>query len=520
MYKKILLFVLITSFISLGGLAQSLTSVGASSEWEATGFNNGRRVVRDNNEFLHIVWHSQEDPGASPMGLFCHIYYACVSHTGVIIVPPQNLTIKIPELIDSRYPSIAIEYEAPNDQYYWTQYNQIHLVWQGLTEESSTYDIYYHPIQVFNPPTAPWPFNWSDVRNLSNSMEVDSLVPAIAINQYRSDPNIDQNIHVVWQEEDVNGEYGFDAAASEIFYAMSWDCGLNWTAPANLTNTELNSQMPSISCALDSYYGTPPQYNGLDAAYLSNDVHVAYHEDTNAGGINVYYLQSPDNGVTWNAPTNLSPSEEVGEGYPNIAVDMQDRFHIVCMTNLIPGEPMQNGYFPGVDPVMPASFPAAYPGMYHYISNSVKYYGYAPWITIWGDQEYDREFPTIALDRKQHLDFNWQEHYYDLSGNPSYDVMRIECTNTTPITRPLSVPFYPTWGTFINKDSINPEFDYLFPNLAHKKVAMYLNGFTGSDNIFSEVWTKIGGVGRSYAIAPLAKIIEILSDALRDPGFY
>lgn len=521
MYKKILLFVLITSLVSLSGFGQMLTNVGQSSEWEATGFNNGRRMVRDNNNYLHIVWHSQEDPTAAPSAMGCQIYYACVSDTGTVVIPPQCMTINCPQLLDSRYPSIAIEYEGPRDEYDWLLYNRLHVVWQGLTEETNTYDIYYHAISVFNPPVTPLPFNWSDIINLSDSPEVDSLVPAIAINQYTSNPNWGQNIHVVWQEEDVNGEYGFDPAASEIFYTMSWNSGGGWTFPVNLTNTELNSQMPSISCVLDSYYGTPPQYAGQDAAYLSDDVHVSYHEDTYAGGINVFYLRSPNNGMGWNPRINVSPNLEVREGYPNIASDMLDRVHIVCMTDLIPAEPMQGNYLPGIDPNNVASFPAADPGMYHVVVNTVKYYGYGPWITIPKMEDYDREFPTVALDREQNLDFNWQEHYYDPDGNaPNYDIIRIECLNTAPITRPLTVPVYTNWAPWVFNDSNNVENDYLFPNLAHKKVAMYYNGFTGTSNIFSEVWTKIGGVGRAYAVAPLAKAIELLSDAFRDPAFY
>ena len=521
MYKKILLFVIIISFISTGGLAQILTNVGQSSEWEATGFNNGRRMVRDNNQYLHIVWHSQEDPNAAPTAMGCHIYYACVSDSGAVIVPPQNLTIDIPELMDSRYPSIAIEYEGLNDQYNWLLYNRLHVVWQGLTEETNTYDIYYHAIQVSNPPVAPPPFIWSDVLNLSDSPKVDSLVPAIAINKYTSNPNWDQNIHVVWQEEDVTGEYGFDPAGSDIFYTMSGNCGGSWTFPANLTQTEMNSQMPSISCALDCYFGAPPQYAGADAAYPSDDVHVSYHEDTSAGGINVFYLRSPNNGMTWNVPINVSPNREVCEGYPNIAADMLDRVHIVCMTDLVPAEPFQGNYLPGIDPASIVSFPAADPGMYHAIVNTVKYYGYAPWITIPKSDDYDREFPTVALDREQNLDFNWQEHYIDPDGNPAdYDVIRIECLNTSPVTRPLTVPVYPGWYPFINNDSNDMENDYLFPNLAHKKAAMYFNGITGSYNMFSEVWTKIEGVGRQFAIAALAKTIELFNDAFRDTFYY
>jgi hypothetical protein len=519
MYKKILLFLLITSFISIGGLAQVLTIVGQSSEWEATGFNNGRRVVRDSNEYLHIVWHSQEDPNAAPMAMGCHIYYACVSDTGAIIIPPQNMTIDIPELLDSRYPSIAIEYETTDPLRIWLQYNQLHIVWQGLTEETATYDIYHNTIQVSNPPVTPPPFAWDATHNLSDSPEVDSLVPAIAINQYTSRAAVDQNIHVVWQEEDVNGSYGAESAGSEIFYSMSWNCGAFWTLPINLTNTELNSQMPSISCVLDAYYGTPPLHAG-DAGYLSDDVHVSYHEDTDANGINVFYLRSPNNGLGWNATINVSPNEEVREGYPNIASDMLDRVHIVCMTDLIPSEPKQGIYQPGIDPINIVSFPAADPGMYHNIVNTVKYYGYAPWITIPHSDEYDREFPTVALDREQNLDFNWQEHYFDPDGNGNYDIIRIECLNTAPVTFPLTVPVYPGWSPWVNFDSNDYYNDYLFPNLAHKKAAMYLNLITASHNIFSEVWTRIEGTGPACAIAPMAKMIELLSDALRDPGFY
>lgn len=517
MYKKLFVFILVMSLVPLLGLAQVI-SVGQSSEWEATGFNNGRRMVRDTNGYFHIVWHSQTNPNNPPMGTNCHVYYACITDTGMIWIPPQCMTINMPELLDSRYPSIAIEYDGVDNFGDWLNYNQIHIVWQAKMANSNTYEVLHSAIQITNPPVVPMPFNWGSTQNLSNSPAVDSLVPAIAINKFTTDPALDQNIHVVWQEEDVTGRYGMDAAGSDIFYSMSWNCGTNWTVPANLTNTRMNSQMPSISCVLDSYYGTPPQYAGNDSAYLSDDVHVSYHENTLAGGINVYYLQSPNNGAMWNAPVNLSPALEVSEGYSNIAVDMEDRMHVVCMDDLVRSEPIQGAYMPGIDPYNNQSFPGPDPGMYHVVANAVKYYGFAPALILQSSDSFDREFPTVALDRAQNLDLNWQEHF--IGPMPAtYDILRIQCMNTSPVTRPLSVPVYPAWNSYATIDSNDFNNDYLFPNLAHKKVSMYLNINNGSHNIFSEVWTKITGLDQPSAIAALAKTIQELSDALRDPAY-
>ena len=39
--------------------AQPPGPIGQSTEWEATGFNNGRRMVRDSNGYFHAVWHAQ-----------------------------------------------------------------------------------------------------------------------------------------------------------------------------------------------------------------------------------------------------------------------------------------------------------------------------------------------------------------------------------------------------------------------------------------------------------------------------
>lgn len=513
----LIMTVILLTIFSVSAFGQAINTVGQSSEWEGTGFNNGRKVVKDTNGYYHIVWHTQNFAAAAPSGTNCNIFYACIDHMGAVAVPPQNMTNGLAALSDNRYPSIAIEYDGVDAAGSWLNYNTVHIVWQGMDIASGRYQVFHHSIAVANPPVAPGPFVWATCHNLSNSPAVDSLVPAIAVNKFNPDPNTGQQIHVVWQEEDVNGLYGSDLAYSEIFYSQSADCGATWSASRNLTNTGANSQMPSISCALDTYYGTPPQYAGNDSAYLSDDVHVSYHEDIGAG-INVFYLRSLNNGAAWNAPINITGNAALREGYTNIAVDMEDRAHIVCMTNLNQNEPLMASYQPGLDPNNIVSFPGPDPGMFHAIQSGVKHYGYGPNLYLAGSANYDREFPTVSLDRGQHLDFNYSEHNASAGFN-TYDIMRTQCFNGTAVSRPLGVPAYGPWNIPFN-DTADPDAEYLFPNLAHKKVSMYFNPLMMDDNTFTEVWTRVPGVGRPACVNANRKYIQEHSISQRDPGYY
>ena len=82
-----------------------------SSEWEATGFNNARSIVRDADGYFHMVYHTQINPDAAPGGP-CDIFY---SHTIVPAPPTSSMDWAPPIPIasmpeDDRYPSIGIEH--------------------------------------------------------------------------------------------------------------------------------------------------------------------------------------------------------------------------------------------------------------------------------------------------------------------------------------------------------------------------------------------------------------------------
>lgn len=509
-----------------------------SSEWEATGFNNGRRIVRDSNGYFHAFWHSRTPATSAPAGFGCDIYYSFT--TAVAAEPPSmaappgnwsmpvNLTASL-GFHDNRYPSVAIEYDDDNGA--WTATNALHIVWQAMEVSGGRYDVYYTSIPVTSsqgiPPTPPGPLMVAV--NLSQT-PTDSLVPAIAINQYN--PSVaNQHLHVVWQEEDINDNGGLlappaeDNWFSDIAYIRSINSGAMW-GPAsgvgwggnnwdNITQTPANSQMPSISCILDRWTGVvgPGQQ---DFGYNSAAVHVAYNENVGGGLVNVFYSWSVNDGAAWNGPLNVSgftsPGPSDSDAYPNIAVDMLNGAHIAWMRGVMtPREPMRTGvnqYQPGINPANWWSFPGPDIGMYC-VTQQVVYYArfmaFGVFVTFndFGGMGQDQEFPTVALDRWQHVNVNWQE---TLCPFVDYEIRRITNLNLNAPINPLMAQNYAGFGVIAN-DSADPANDDLFPNLAHKKVSMYMSPNEAMTAGFDEVWTKVTGHGPSQAIAAGGKAI-------------
>ena len=526
--RKILSLLIIMGMVCVYSinLSGQVFNVGQSSEWEASGFNNGRRVVRDCTMFfmgyIHYVWHSQDDPNSPPSAANCDIFYACTDHFGNIVIPPTNMTQQF-RFFDNRYPAIAIENDGIDNFGNWRQFNTIHLVWQVKKMENTPYEVFHAKIPVTQPPMPPAIL--TNVKNLSQTPATESLVPAIAINHYGTSPVTNQTIHVVWQEEDVT----FDPQnplnfASDIFYTRSLDSGLTFQGPQsgglwdNITNTPRNSQMPSISCCLDTFFGFPINYAGGDSDYATNFVHVSYNEDTDPGGINIFYLLSMTNGNNWNPPLNVTlftgGTEETLDGYSNIAADMIDNVHIVFMRHVQRNEPT-NAYAPGLNPTNVNSFPGPDPGMYNALTNRIIYWSNVNPQNINISTDYDQEFPTVALDRNQNLSVNWQEFQSMGPAFGDYEIMRIYNNNGVPPTRPLTPPVYGFWAGLTN-DSMDMENDDLFPNLAHKKVATYL--LMGATPGYTEAWTKVTGNGPAMAMAAMAKNIWSRNNVQRDPA--
>ncbi|MCX6578817.1 MAG: hypothetical protein NT166_01375 [Candidatus Aminicenantes bacterium] len=531
--KTVLLVTAIIIAFTVNAFPQ-LVAIGQSSEWEATGFNNGRRMVRDCSGlvdgFYHYVWHSQDNPANAPSGSDCDIFYACTDENGFSIIAPINLTDKF-GFTDNRYPSIAIEnYALDTAPSTWRTYNTLHVVWQCKQTALTNYEIMHGVIYVSTPaapapPPAP-PAELVNVQNISQTPTRDSLVPAIDINHFTPGaPLGGQHIHVVWQEENVPHAGG--ANASDIFYTRSTDSGLTFSGPVsgglwdNITNSPRHSQMPSIACAIDVFNGFPVQYLGFDCYYPTNYVHVAYNENTPLG-VHVYYLYSTTDGNGWGGGlTDVTAAAGGGvaarDGYPNISCDMRNYAHIVFMRNVGRHSPLTTGYNPGMDPTVVSSFPGPNPGMYGALVNDIIYWSsnvLAPASPVL-PAVYDREFPTVALDRFQNVTINWQECQIVAGVPGNYEVFRDYCFNLNVPVRPPAVPNYGAWAAGPNNDSNDAANDDLFPNLAHKKESMYyirVAPFPG----FTEFWNKVTGVGAGACMAPGPKNVYSRNNVARD----
>lgn len=512
--------------LELNAQAQVIVNIGQSSEWDASAFNNGRRVVRDtsdpNRGYIHYVWHSQSNPNSRPWYNFNHIYYACTDEYGAIVIAPTNLTFQLQGLDDNRYPSIAIEYGCKEGDNH-LHYNDVHLVWQGKISTTGNYDIFHACLQ-FNgsPPVSVTPFLWTHVNPLSQTF-TQSLVPSIAINN--TDDLQNQHIHVAWQEEDIN----INNNAAEICYTRSIDSGMTFSGPAsgglwdNITNTTQNSQMPSISCSLDYYCEdtTDPSIG----CYKSPEVYVAYNEDQPGPGtgISIYYRRSPNDGVIWSAAQNVTTltggTIQTADGYPCLAVDMHNDVYIAFMRGVMQNDQSGGTYSPGFDPSNWSSFPGPAPGMYRILTNSLVVWSSNTSLPVLYSQlpDDDLEFPTLAFDREHNLTVTWQ-NFVGTYMNGYYNIYRAHNLNYAGLGCPPIKPVFGTWF-YPFYESLDYNNDDYFPNLAHKKASGY-RGVPGDPfpPNFTGMWTKIVGLGYTAATAAVAKTIFMFNSLLRDPA--
>jgi hypothetical protein len=107
------------------------------------------------------------------------------------------------------------------------------------------------------------------------------------------------NVFAVWfDERDGN---------PEIYYKRSTDGGISWEADARLTNTNAQSNVPSI-------------------ALSGSDVHVVWR-DVQDGNAEIYHKHSTDNGTTWGTDTRLSNNTSASD-FPSVSVSGSD-VHVV-----------------------------------------------------------------------------------------------------------------------------------------------------------------------------------------------
>jgi len=134
---------------------------------------------------------------------------------------------------------------------------------------------------------------WTHPRRLAWSLGW-SRNPAAAIDS-------NDTIHVVW-DDDTPGNY-------DICYRSSTDGGSTWSKVKRLTQTTGSSEYPAI--AIDS----------------NDTIHVVW-QDNSSGNYEIYYRESEDGGVTWNAVQKLTWTSGPSS-HPTIATDPNNSIHLV-----------------------------------------------------------------------------------------------------------------------------------------------------------------------------------------------
>ena len=230
-------------------------------------------IAVDSQDRLHVVWYGKAT-GYTTYFQIWYNYFDGSWHTPVRISTYLGM-----EDHDQHYVSIAVDSQ-----------DRIHVVWAGRTVNYPSYDqIWYNYFD------GSWhtPVRISTYAGMENRSQI---YPSIAVDSL-------DRLHVVWQ-----------------YYMSYWQIWYNyydgvWHSPVRIsTYTGMeNYHQQYVSIAVDS----------------QDRIHVVWTGKATAGGDQIWYAYY--DGV-WHTPIRISTylgMENYGQTYPSIAVDSQDRIHVV-----------------------------------------------------------------------------------------------------------------------------------------------------------------------------------------------
>jgi len=259
-------------------------------------FDSGRSEHPDiaaNEEGLHVVW-TDDRSGVR------EVYYIRRPANGVSWTPPEMLS---ESGVEARAPAIAAEDFA------------VHVVW--LDYRDGNWSVYYRrreaggewspaerlaTSRVEEPPSTPPAMLWepdlvaTDGRVVGaapvypawvNSISRGPDDPAWVTSTITKRANNGHAVSVAARGDDVYVTWTQIADQNwEVFFAHSADGGQTWSEPRQLTHALSNSYDPAV-------------------AVTQNAVHVVWADDY-AGGFQIYYKRSYDQGETWSPPMLLT----------------------------------------------------------------------------------------------------------------------------------------------------------------------------------------------------------------------
>jgi len=256
-----------------------ISGIVSATEWlYSTPAPSGRKIVRGSDGTLYCVYVKEFNG-------YHHIFIRKSTDNGNTWIEETRIS-NHPSLDNyhQHYPAIAIDSQ-----------NRIYIVWQGYCQET---------------PNAPqlW-FSMFDGNNWTTPVMISQGFDAVTFPSIAVDSQ--DRIHVVFQ-----GQHQYCYSYYQIFYTM-FD-GSNWLTPVRIS----------------TYSGmeNENQENPCIAIDLQDRVHVVWHGK--ATGYSSYYQiwYVKYEGGSWLTPVRISTysgMENYDQILPSIAIDLQDRVHVV-----------------------------------------------------------------------------------------------------------------------------------------------------------------------------------------------
>jgi len=251
------------------------SAVAGTGTLYATGYSNGRKIVRDGSGFYHVVYAASTGSWpAMPVVEYCR----SSNMFGAAWTKPVQVSAA-----QGNDPSPALAVDRDDN---------LHLVWHDDDYQAQS-EIWYRKFDHASQ-------SWLNPVMVSNLPATDSVSPSV---------DCDNNgvIHVVWQEAACSPQ-------SEIFYAMSSNGGLTFSAAVMVSIADLGeSARPRVACPAD---------------WSTGHAHVVWHEARQGSGLQVYHSATPDNGLNWMAETPVSQTApgvlDTAGLFPSLVVDGTD----------------------------------------------------------------------------------------------------------------------------------------------------------------------------------------------------
>ena len=298
-FLKIVRDLVVILLILAGWLVPMSVSYGQTQEWSKPvilslpgRFSWFPGITTDLAGGVHVFWATSRSVSNSSFGVYDAVAYCQPRLTGCADV------VEVAALGGGGYnarPAAVVDGQGT-----------IHMLWHGPNV------IYYTSAPVMQHVSAQ---GWSSPRKLSGGASY-----YLNIAQDRRGV-----LHVVWSEGVDQSKSIICSGCGDIFYRQSDDQGRTWSAPVDLSNTELGSEKPQIAFGSD---GT------IYIAWEEGDEFLAGRGQPTSSMI----IASRDGGRTWGQPTTFSFS---GDAPQSIAVGVDAKDNVVVVWQQVVG----NGIF-------------------------------------------------------------------------------------------------------------------------------------------------------------------------------